>query len=144
VLHRMLHGADCSDTRVLVPPENLHVGASSMYQSVCSPYVMRARHYIRQYGCLGIRTEQVADYVGVSRSLLEEHFRRTLKRSVHQEILRHKLEIAQDLLRQGESSMADIAVRCGFTSVQYLYTVFRRELGCTPRAFQEQQAAANA
>jgi len=38
--------------------------------------------------------------------------------------------------------MADIAVRCGFTSVQYLYTVFRRELGCTPRAFQEQQLAA--
>jgi len=141
VLHRMLHGADCSDTRVLVPPESLHVAASSMYQSVCSPYVMRARHYIRQYGCLGIRTEQVADYVGVSRSLLEEHFRRTLKRSVHQEILRHKLEIAQDLLRHGESSMADIAVRCGFTSVQYLYTVFRRELGCTPKAFQEQQLA---
>jgi LacI family transcriptional regulator len=32
-------------------------------------------------------------------------------------------------------------VRCGFTSVQYLYTVFRRELGCTPKAFQESQQA---
>jgi len=141
MLHRMLHGADCRDTRVLVAPDTLHVAASSMHQTVRSPYVMRARHYIRQYGCLGIRTEQVADYVGISRSLLEEHFRRTLKRSVHQEILRHKLEVAQELLRGGESSMADIAVRCGFTSVQYLYTVFRRELGCTPKAFQERQLA---
>lgn len=144
VLHRMLHGADCSETRILVPPERLHVGASSLYQSVCSPYVMRARHYIRQYGCLGIRTEQVADYVGVSRSLLEEHFRRALKHSVHQEILQHKLKVAQDLLRNGEASIADIAVRCGFTSVQYLYTVFRRELGCTPKAFQEQLGHARA
>lgn len=139
LLHRMLHGADCSDTRVVVPPEGLHVAASSLHQTRRSPYVMRALHYIRQYGCLGIRTDQVANYVGVSRSLLEEHFRRTLKRSVHQEILQHKLEIAQELLRHGESSMADIAVRCGFTSVQYLYTVFRRELGCTPKAFQERE-----
>ncbi len=141
LLHRMLHGADCSDTRVVVPPQGLHVAASSLHQSRRSPHVMRALHYIRQYGCLGIRTEQVANYVGVSRSLLEEHFRRSLKRSVHQEILRHKLEIAQELLRGGECSLADIAVRCGFTSVQYLYTVFRRELGCTPKAFQESQHA---
>jgi LacI family transcriptional regulator len=139
LLHRMLHGADCSDTRVVVPPEGLHVAASSLHQTQRSPYVMRALHYIRQYGCLGIRTEQVANYVGVSRSLLEEHFRRTLKRSVHQEILRYKLEIAQELLRSGESNMASIAVRCGFTSVQYLYTVFRRELGCTPKALQDRQ-----
>ncbi|MEO8778023.1 MAG: DNA-binding transcriptional regulator [Rhodanobacter sp.] len=143
LLHRMLHGADCRETRVLVPPEGLHVAASSLYQTVRSPYVRRALHYIRQYACLGVRTEQVADYVGVSRSLLEEHFRRSLKRSVHQEILRHKLEIAQQLLRGGESAMTDIAVRCGFSSVQYLYTVFRRELGCTPKAFQEKDVERN-
>ncbi|MFA6231405.1 MAG: AraC family transcriptional regulator [Rhodanobacter sp.] len=33
----------------------------------------------------------------------------------------------------------DIAARCGFTSVQYLYTVFRRELGCTPKAYLQRQ-----
>lgn len=137
VLHRMLHGADCSDTQILVAPQGIHVAASSLLHTVRSPYVMRALHYIRQYACLGIKTEQVSDYVGVSRSLLEEHFRRSLKRSVHQEILRHKLALAQDLLRAGGNPMADIAVRCGFTSVQYLYTVFRRELGCTPKAYQE-------
>ena len=141
-LHRMLHGADCGDKRVLVAPEGLNVAASSLHQTIRSPYVMRGLHYIRQYGCLGIKTEQVADYVGVSRSLLEEHFRRGLKRSVHQEILRHKLAIAQELLRDGEIPLADIAVRCGFTSVQYLYTVFRRELDCTPKAFQKRQSGA--
>jgi LacI family transcriptional regulator len=33
--------------------------------------------------------------------------------------------------------MPDVAVSCGFTSVQYLYTVFGRELGCTPRVWQD-------
>jgi LacI family transcriptional regulator len=137
LLHRMLLGADCSGSRVLVAPEGLHAEASSRHRSLRSRHVMRALHYIRQYGCLGIKTEQVADYVGVSRSLLEEHFRCGLKRSVHQEILRHKLELAQALLASGELGYTDIAVRCGFTSVQYLYTVFRRELGCTPKKYQE-------
>ncbi|MDI9682556.1 AraC family transcriptional regulator, partial [Burkholderia cenocepacia] len=30
-------------------------------------------------------------------------------------------------------SSAEVAIRCGFTSLQYMYAVFRRELGCTPR-----------
>ena len=84
----------------------------------------------------GIKTEQVADYVGVSRSLLEEHFRRELQRTVHQEILRHKLEAAQALLAGRQASSAEVAIRCGFTSLQYMYAVFRRELGCTPREYQ--------
>jgi hypothetical protein len=33
--------------------------------------------------------------------------------------------------------MTDIAVRCGFISLQYIYRLFRRELGWTPEAFQE-------
>jgi LacI family transcriptional regulator len=98
---------------------------------------MRARHYIRQYGCQGIKTEQVADYVGVSRSSLEEHFRRELGYTVHQEILNHKLDIAKQLLARHDMSSAEVAVRCGFTSLQYMYAVFRRELDCTPREFQE-------
>ncbi|WP_243649165.1 XylR family transcriptional regulator [Luteibacter rhizovicinus] len=140
-LHGMLQGIDRRDARVVVPPDGIDAAASSRHQTVRSPHVMRALQYIRQYGCLGIKTEQVADYVGVSRSLLEEHFRMGLKRSVHQEILRHKIERAQSMLAAGETSYADIAQRCGFTSVQYLYTVFRRELGCTPKSYQEKQHA---
>ncbi|MBB3226021.1 LacI family transcriptional regulator [Luteibacter sp. Sphag1AF] len=140
-LHGMLQGQDRREARIVVPPDGIEVAASSRHQPVRSPHVMRALQYIRQYGCLGIKTEQVADYVGVSRSLLEEHFRLGLKRSVHQEILRHKIERAQAMLASGDVNYAEIAHRCGFTSVQYLYTVFRRELGCTPKAYQEKQHA---
>jgi LacI family transcriptional regulator len=33
--------------------------------------------------------------------------------------------------------VAEVAVRCGFTTVQYMHAVFKRELGCTPREFQQ-------
>ena len=135
LLHQMLRGADCAGTRVLVPPVGINVQASSKYQPLRSPHVMRASHYIRQYGCLGIKTEQVADYVGVSRTVLEEHFKRELKQTVHQAILQHKLDAACELIAQSDASLADIAVRCGFTSLQYMYAVFRREYDCTPRQY---------
>ncbi len=96
----MLGGARFRRKQVMVPPVGINVLASTRHQPLSSPYVMRARHFIRQYACQGIKTEQVADYVGVSRSSLEEHFRRELQCTVHQEILNHKLEVAKAMLRR--------------------------------------------
>jgi LacI family transcriptional regulator len=141
VLHQMLHGARFPGRRILVPPVGINVLESTRHQPLVSPYVMRARHFIRQYACQGIRTEQVADYVGVSRSSLEEYFRRERQCTVHQEILRHKLDVAKALLAKRDASSAEVAIRCGFTSLQYMYAVFRRELGCTPREYQERANA---
>ncbi|HEY1998496.1 DNA-binding transcriptional regulator [Paraburkholderia sp.] len=144
LLHQMLHGARFPGRRIRVPPVGINVLESTRHQPLTSPYVMRARHFIRQYGCQGIRTEQVADYVGVSRSSLEEYFRRELQCTVHQEILRHKLDAARALLAKGDASSAEVAIRCGFTSLQYMYAVFRRELGCTPREYQDRAKSAAA
>jgi LacI family transcriptional regulator len=137
LLHQMLHGGDCSATRILVPPAGINAQASSEHQRIRSRYVMRARHFIRQYACTGIGSEQVADYVGVSRTLLEAHFKRELKQSVHQAILEHKLQTAVRMLADPATSLADVAVRSGFTSPQYMCAVFRREYGRTPRQLIE-------
>jgi LacI family transcriptional regulator len=137
MLHQMLGGAYLDCTRILVPPAGLNVLCSSSHQPVKNPRVMRARHFIRQYACQGIKGDQVADYVGVSRSTLESYFQQELACSVHDEILRFKLDAATTLLARGDCSVAEVAHRCGFTSMQYLLAVFKRELGCTPREYQE-------
>jgi LacI family transcriptional regulator len=137
MLHQMLGGARFPGRRILVPPVGINVLESTRHEPLSSPHVMRARHFIRQYACQGIKTEQVADYVGVSRSSLEEYFRRELHCTVHQEILRHKLDAAKAMLASRDAASAEVAIRCGFTSLQYMYAVFRRELGCTPREYQD-------
>ena len=144
LLHQMLHGVRLTGTRILVPPVGINVLASSQHEPLSHPHVMQALHFIRQYACQGIKTEQVADYVGVSRSSLETYFRRELGRSVHDEILRFKLDAAKTILEHESRSIADIAVTCGFTSVQYMHAVFKRELGCTPREYQERAAHTSA
>jgi LacI family transcriptional regulator len=137
LLDRMLHGARVEDTRILVPPSGINVLASSRHEPEKHPHVMRALHYIRQYACQGIKTDQVADYVGISRSSLESHFRQELGNSVHDEILRAKLNAAKAMLDQESCNLAEVAQKCGFTSSQYMHLVFKRELGCSPRAWQE-------
>ncbi len=134
-LDRMLHGGGCAAAPIVVPPAGLAVQASSLHRPSKSPHVMHARHYIRQHAHLGIKTEQVAQHVGIPRTVLEEHFRRELKKTVHDVILEHKLEMARDMLENTSTPLADIAVRSGFTSLQYMYAVFRREYNCTPREF---------
>lgn len=137
LLHQMLHGKPCTGTQVLVPPDAINVQASSLHQPLGNPYVMQALLFIRQYACQGIKTDQVAAYVGVSRSSLEAHFRKVRGCSVHDEILRFKLAAAAKGLENQDLAIAEIAARCGFTSAQYLHTVFRREFGCTPRQYQQ-------
>lgn len=137
LLYQMLNGARLAGTRILVPPTGINVMASCQHQGSGHPHVMRARHFIRQYACQGIKSEQVADYVGVSRSSLDKHFRLALGRSVHDEILRFKLDAATSILGKQACNIADVAVSCGFTSVQYMHAVFKRELGCTPRRYQD-------
>jgi LacI family transcriptional regulator len=137
LLEQMLHGVRLANTRILVPPAGINVLASSQHEPVKHPHVMRARHFIRQYACQGIKTHQVAEYVGVSRSSLEAYFREEFGCSVHDVILRFKLDAAKAALESGERSIADVALGCGFTSTQYLHLVFKRELGCTPRAYRD-------
>lgn len=138
LLHQSFHGKRMGETHILVPPAGINIQTSSLHQPINCPYVMRARHYIRQYAGQGIKTEQVADYVGISRSSLESYFRRELGHTVHDEILFFRLEMAKKLLLDEKLSSKEIAVRCGFTSLPYMHAVFRRELGCTPKEYQMQ------
>jgi LacI family transcriptional regulator len=136
LLDRMLGGASRDETRILVPPAGINVSSSSSHQPGNNPRVMRARHYIRQYACQGIKGSQVASYVGIGRTSLETDFQRELGCSVHDEILRVKLDAASRMLARADRSADDVALSCGFSSSQYLLAVFKREMGCTPREYQ--------
>jgi LacI family transcriptional regulator len=137
LLDQMMHGVRLAGTRIQVPPAGINVCASSQHEPVKHPHVMRARHFIRQYACQGIKTYQVAEHVGVARSSLETYFREELGCSVHDMILGFKLDAAKAGLENGERSIADVALGCGFSSTQYMHLVFKRELGYSPRAYRD-------
>jgi len=139
-LHRKMQGLPMPQTRMLVKPETIQARASSEHMCLTDPYVMQALHYIRNNACKGIKSEQVCDFVQISRSNLERRFRDQCGHSIHQALHDTRLEQAKNLLTQNALSTAEIAAVCGYPSVQYLHNVFKKDLGITPKSFRLQQA----
>jgi len=137
LLSQKLHRVRVPNAPVLVPPAGINVQASSLYLPAGHPQVMRACYYIHQHACESLKSLEVAMHLGISRSSLEAHFRQELGCSVHDVVLRCKLDAAKAGLDSGERSVAEVALGCGFGSTQYMHLVFKRELGCTPRAYRD-------
>ena len=57
--------------------------------------------------------------------------------TVHTELLAHRLEVAQNLLRNTDLRAGEVAQQAGFTTLQYMYAVFKRELGFTPAEYRD-------
>jgi LacI family transcriptional regulator len=142
LLSQKLHRVRVPNAPVLVPPAGVNALASSLHQPPGHPQVMRACHFIRQHACGSLRSHQVAVHLGVSRSSLETYFRQELGCSVHDVVLRCKLDAAKAGLDSGERSIAEVALGCGFGSTQYMHLVFKRELGCTPRTYRDRMFGA--
>lgn len=136
-LHCLLNGQACSTEALLIPPKGIIERQSSDFKAIKDPYVMQAMHFIRQNACRGIKVEQVLDYVGVSRSNLVKRFQQERKQSIHSEIHYEKLRRACSMLKNTEQSTTEIASICGYPSLQYMYTVFKKHFNQTPCDYRE-------
>ncbi len=79
-----------------------------------------------------VTLEQLADVAKLSVSSFKHVFKDVIGLTPHAYLLRKRIEHAQILLRQGEKSVTDIALDCGFSSSQYFATAFKRIMGITP------------
>jgi len=132
LLHCQLMGITPKEKHVIVQPQGVNVQVSTQHSPVMNPYIMRARHYIRQFGSHGVKAAQIAEHVGCSRATLDMHFMRTVGNTLHDELLKFRLERSKSLLSQTDLSYCEVALQSGFTTLQYMYAVYRREMGCTP------------
>lgn len=140
-LHKLMLNPEqyCAEKnkKIIIPPVRVIERQSTDYQSVNDPYVIRAMHFIRHNAYKGIKVDQVLDYVGISRSNLENRFKSERIKSIHQEIHDTKLKKACYLLKTSELSVEDIAYACGYQSPHYLYAVFKKDLDSTPNEYRK-------
>ena len=136
LLHRLLNGQKAPSTPILIPPITVHTRNSTDYRSLSDPLVIQAMHYIRHQACHGIKVEQVLDHLEISRSNLEQRFKNEMDRTIHQVIHEEKIARAKNLLEQTDLSIQEISDICGYPSVQYFYSVFKKEFEMTPKEFR--------
>jgi LacI family transcriptional regulator len=120
----------------LISPGDVISRQSTDMMQVVDPQLKRALKVIEQQACQGLTVDEVATAAGLSRTVLQRRFRGQIGVSVHEAIQKHRIQVACSLLMQTELKLTEIAERAGFAHAEYFSTVFRQQMGCTPRHYR--------
>lgn len=78
----------------------------------------------------------LAETVGLSTSRFKAKFKRETGLSPWEYVLRKRIAVAKELLRETKRDITRIALDLSFSSSQHFASTFRRFAGCTPTAFR--------
>ena len=101
--------------------------------------VVAALKFIRAHADEPLKVADVLKHVAMSRRALEMHFREAISRTIHQEIMRVRIERAQSLLVGSDMSVVQVGDACGFGFPSQFSNAFRRETGLSPAAYRKQR-----
>lgn len=104
------------------------------------PYELRRiDDYIHAYLANDLTLTEIASVVHLSPYHFARLFRRSIGQSVHQYVIRCRIDTARQLLSDGRLTLAEIAAQVGFTDQSHLSYHFKRLLGFPPGAFIAQR-----
>lgn len=139
VLDQLMQAATPAGLELLVQPTDVVVRRSSDILAIEDADLAAAVRFIRDHACEGIGVKDVVCQVALSYSTLKRRFQRVFQRSVHDEIVRIRLQRVRELLVGTELTLAAIARKTGFEHQEYLGAVFKAHLGVTPQQFRRDQ-----
>ena len=99
--------------------------------------LLKALQIIASDACRGLRVQQLADRLGVSRRCLAKWFPRLVGCSPHEAIQRAVFDEVERLLVATDLRLTDIADRTGFRHAEYLTVAFARRYGVPPSAWRQ-------
>ncbi|MCC2253797.1 AraC family transcriptional regulator [Ruminococcus sp. CLA-AA-H200] len=100
-------------------------------------YVERAQSYIGNNYSYPITVEDVAAYVGISRSHLFRSFQSYLRQSPKEYLTEYRIKQACRLLRETGLSVSAIAYSVGFENNLYFSKAFRKQKGISPSEYRK-------
>ncbi len=98
----------------------------------------KALDYMRENLHCEITRDTTAQHAGISPGHFSHLLKERTGRSFTELLRQCRVDLACELLLHSESTLADIADRCGFCDQSYFTRVFRDVKGMTPRQFREQ------
>jgi AraC-like DNA-binding protein len=104
------------------------------------PVVRRAIGLIHERFAEDLDLEQLAREAGVSRSVLQERFVRFLGEPPMRYAGRWRMQVAANMLRDGQEKTANVAYAVGFNSEAAFNRAFKREFGQPPGLWRRQDA----
>ena len=124
---------DCLLTEMIIGLHRSIMAQEADTEGCASVSVVRSA--IRQNPEKKWSLSELAAASGYSVSRFSELYRNRYGISPQNDVLRHRLEMAKQLLASGQSSVTYVAQACGFGTVNYFSKYFKKVEGCTPSEF---------
>ncbi len=99
-------------------------------------HVRRAIDYIDSHYSYPISVEDIAAYVGVSRSTLFRQFRRCLSTSPKEYLDQYRIRRAAYLLRHTSLTVNSVSTSVGYDNGLYFSKVFKKAMGTSPSKYR--------
>jgi len=122
----------------LIRPVKVVERESAIASTPTSHLLSSALEFIRKNAVKGIRVDDVAKALGISRRLADLRFQQFSGETINEAITRQKLDAVKKLLATTDRPIKVISEACGYTDLAYLKTLFKRRFGCTMRDWRRQ------
>jgi LacI family transcriptional regulator len=139
-LDRMMkRPARISFEEILIAPRGVVERRSTDTLALSDAAMVKALRFIREDPSRDMGVADVAHSAGLSRRALELRFQQLIGRSPAAEIRRVRIDHAIHLLQHTNLSVATVAERSGFSSAEYMATVFRAQGQTAPLKFRNKK-----
>jgi AraC-like DNA-binding protein len=115
----------------------MHEAMHSATQNSANSYVQKSIEFINSNYSYAITVEDIADYVGVSRSHLFRSFETVLGQSPKEYLTEFRMKQACYLLEHSDLSITAIANSLGFDNSLYFSKTFHKQKGVSPKEFRQ-------
>jgi len=138
VLDRLMRGKAPESTVLRIPPLDVVTRQSTDVTAIADPVVAHAMRFIREHACDGINVEDVLAHLRLSRTALQDHFRRALGRSIHDVVVDARIARVKALLAETTLPVETIAERTGFKYPEYMSSILKQRTGWTPARYRQE------
>jgi LacI family transcriptional regulator len=137
LLDRLMNGEPMNGQEILVRATHVVVRQSTDILAIDNANVAAAIRFIRHNAKNKIFVDDVVFQTSLSRRSLEDHFRKTIHRSIQEEIRRVRTEQISKMLIETNMPISEITTVFNFTDVEHISRYFRKEKGIGPREFRK-------
>lgn len=141
LLDRLMRGERAAAPFTSIPPSRLVERTSTDIIAIDDPVMAQAVRFIRNEIGRGIAVKDVLAHVARSRTDLERRFHRWLGASIHDELLRRRLERVRALLEESSLGLQAIADRSGLSTAAHLCRLFQQHFHLTPSEYRRRKGS---
>jgi RpiB/LacA/LacB family sugar-phosphate isomerase len=93
--------------------------------------------HVRENISRDLTVQELAQVAGMSQYYFSKLFKLSTGTTPHQYVMRHRVERAQQLLRDGRVALAEVSAQVGFETQSHFTSVFRKIAGTTPKRYRD-------